>query len=1042
MTSDLARSGKASQNQSKPEKRGTRPSGFGYDAPMRVALLLLLAGVAAGCGDNDPGSLSLFYPVLPPATGEAQLASAGQVKESSQLLSGPATTGMVGDYFLANDKVKFIVSAPTRVLGVIPQGGNVIDAALLGADGKQSNEDHFGEIAMIYALGRTCDHQRIEVLRDGKEGGVAALRAVGVSGNDDFINLRGAGLPVDAVVDPDNEDGIECATTYVLAPGATSLEVYHTLYNAGDTLVRGPLGTIADTGGNTEAWGNRRGFERSGVEALTSPQTTAIDFVVYQAPGVSYGIIPRHNTATVNSTILIAGVSIFLLGVDQLIDILDRDLDFMVLEPRRGLTRAYDLVVGVDASATDTKYRTTLAKPMRDVAGRVAWSVGGPTKGARVGVFEDSNSDGQLDNNPDGLKDPVVTYFDTATDGSFAGKVPDQSNLLLRAEVKDVGRSPAVAASTTAMLTVPSPLQIDYDVVDSATNAPIPARLLVVGQHPALPDQRVYETYDRIAGVVQSLHTVGDGTDPVLELPAGGTYRLFASRGTEWSVDDVKVTAQPTGPVRLALSHVAPATGYFSTEWHVHQVGSPDSPVLSDERLRSAASAGVEMFAVTDHDYVSDLQPLVKKLGLERITRALPGIEVTPFAYGHFNAWPLQPDETSPNRGAIDWAKGSMGGFAMTPREIFEGMRSRGAKLVQINHPRSTGFGQFQAFFDRAALSYDYTRRIIFGDFGRATIANSALRLPEESLWDDKFNALEVWNGFGTADSDGDGVLELASLDRVLRDWFNMLSLGLFVTPTGNSDTHTSVSDPMGMPRTYVRVSNDSSAVLDTTAAADEVIATLSGKNASGAEVPRDIIVTDGPMITVSAGGQPVIGRVVAGNNNSVVLNVEVTAPDWAEFDTIEVFANQTPQSPPSAVTSLTPLRCWTTRAATLDAKDPCKLAPLAPAALAVGKLTNAPGPRLFATTTIVINASDIPTRAGKTGTDAWLVIRVRGDRGIFPIMSNGLLGDAALLNTVVTGTTDQIHAALAHKGAPAQAFTAPIFVDFDGGGYRAPFAP
>ncbi len=46
------------------------------------------------------------------------------------------------------------------------------------------------------------------------------------------------------------------------------------------------------------------------------------------------------------------------------------------------------------------------------------------------------------------------------------------------------------------------------------------------------------------------------------------------------------------------------------------------------------------------------------------------------------------------------------------------------------------------------------------------------------------------------------------------------------------------------------------------------------------------------------------------------------------------------------------------------------------------------------------------------------------------------------LLDTVVNGTPDQIRAALAHKGAPAQAFTAPIFVDFDGGGYRAPFAP
>lgn len=1021
--------------------------------PMRLASLLLVVAAAASCGDNDPGSLGLFYPALPPATGEPQVASAGAVTAADQLVTGPAATGMVGDFFLANDKARFIVSAPTRVIGVIPQGGNVIDAALLDDSGRQTNEDHFGELAMIYALGRTCDHQRVEILRDGKGGGVAALRAIGVSANDDFLNLRGAGLPVDPTVDPTFEDGVQCATTYVLSPGSSNLEIYHTLYNPTSDRVKGPLGTIADTGGNTEAWGNGRGFERAGVEALTSPRTAAIDYVVYQAPGVSYGVIPRHNQTaaqaqpTLNTSVLIAGVSIFLLGVDQLLDILDRDQDFLILEPHRGVLRAYDFTVATDAAAIGNLYRTTKALAQREVSGRVQWSVGGPAKGARVGVFEDRNSDGQLDNNSDGQLDPVVTYFDAAADGSFAGKVPDQGNLLVRAEVKDVGRSPTAPASASAMLTVPSPIHVDYDVVDAATNAPIPARLLVIGQHPASPDLRLFETYDRIAGVVQSLHTVGDGSDPVLELPAGGNYRIFASRGTEWSVADAKVSGQPAAPIKFSLSHVAPATGYFSTEWHVHQVGSPDSPVLSEERLRSAASSGVEMFAITDHDFVTDLQPLVRKLGLEQIIRALPGIEVTPFAYGHFNAWPVQPLDYSPNRGAIDWARGSVGELAMTPREIFETMRNRGARMVQINHPRGSGFSQFQSFFDRANLVYNYTNRTILGDFARATVPNEILRLPDESLWDDKFNGLEVWNGFGTGDTDGDGVVELVSLDRVLRDWFNMLSLGLFVTPAGNSDTHTTVSDPMGMPRTYVRVSNDSSAVLDTGAAAEEVISTLSGKTGTGNAVPRDIIVTDGPMLTVTAGGLPAIGRVIAGsttgNDSSITLTVTVTSPEWADFDTIEVFANQTPQSPVSgtAPTSLSPLRCFTSRTPLL-ATDPCELAPLDAAALVVTKLTNAPGPRLTATATITINVTDIPTRAGKTGNDAWLVVRVRGDRGIFPLMSNGLLGNAGLLDTVVNGTPDQIRAALAHKGAPAQAFTAPIFVDFDGGGYRAPFAP
>jgi hypothetical protein len=1010
---------------------------------MRLVPLLVAAGAVVGCGDDDPGSIALFLPTVPAATGEAPSAFAGEVTSASQLLVGPAATGMVGDFYLSNERVKFIVSAPTRVIGVIPQGGNVVDASLLEGD-RQLTDDHFGELALVYVLGRTCDHERLEVVRDGRGGGVAALRAVGKTANNDFLNLRGAGLPVDSSVDPAIEDRLTCATTYVLAPGSTSLEVYHTLFNPTGDRVKGPLGLNVDTGGEIESWGNTSGFERAGIEALTSSAVSPTDFVVYQGPGVAYGLIPRHNVATGNTSSLIAGVSLFLLGVDQLSDVLDRSQDFLTLNSRGGITQAYDLVVGIDASATDNLFRVTTKKPVRAIAGQVSWSGGGGVKGARVGVFLDRNGDGRLDNNSDGKKDRVLTYLDSDARGAFSGQIPDESNLLVRADVKDVGTSPATAATAQVQLTVPSPYQIDYQIVD-AGNQPIAGRLLVVGEHPAFPDARLFETFDRIAGVVRSLHTLGDGSDPNLELPAGGVYRIFASRGTEWSVADAKITAQPVGPVTFTLQHVAPAPGYFSTEWHVHQVGSPDSTVLSEERLRSAASAGMEMFAVTDHDYVSDLQPLVRQMGLESTLRVLPGIEVTPFAYGHFNAWPLEPLANSPNRGAIDWARGALADpdmpYAMTPREIYAAVRARGARMVQINHPRGSGFSQFQAFFDRANLAYDYSKRTIDGDYQKARVPNEILRLPDESLWSDDFNALEVWNGFSTADTDADGIFEITSFDRVIRDWFNMLSLGFFVTPVGNSDSHTSVADPLGMPRTYVRVSNDASSALQSSAAVDEVLATLSGKTGNGAAVPRDVFLTDGPMLEVVVAGQPALGRTFAAPTGTVALTISVTAAEWADFDTIEIFANQTPMSP-AEVTALVPLQCSTTRIAVLRATDPCELAPLPALPLTVERRTDAPGPRLTASTTIVVNAADIPARSGATGRDSWLVVRVRGDRGIFPLMSNAILADPGLLATVLNDTPTQIRAALAHRGAPAQAMTAPIFIDFDGGGYRAPFAP
>jgi len=165
-------------------------------------------------------------------------------------------------------------------------------------------------------------------------------------------------------------------------------------------------------------------------------------------------------------------------------------------------------------------------------------------------------------------------------------------------------------------------------------------------------------------------------------------------------------------------------------------------------------------------------------------------------------------------------------------------------------------------------------------------------------------------------------------------------------------------------------------------------------------------------------------------------VKIVVTSPDWAEFDTLEVFANSTPDPiGKDDNTTLVPLKCWTNR--TLTAKDACALASLAAEPLAV---TLANG-RYEATLTVTLDASDIDTRQGATGKDAWLVFRARGNRAIFPIMPKDAITTATQA-AILSGDPAQLRAALVGVGVPAEAVTAPVFVDFDGGGYRAPFAP
>ena len=108
-----------------------------------------------------------------------------------------------------------------------------------------------------------------------------------------------------------------------------------------------------------------------------------------------------------------------------------------------------------------------------------------------------------------------------------------------------------------------------------------------------------------------------------------------------------------------------------------------------EKRLAALAAEGIELFAATDHDRLTDYGPLIAAAGLEDRIQGVVGVEATPFAYGHFNVYPLDRDDSDPSGGAVDWGEGAGTGFAMLPEEIWAAYRDRGARIVQVSHPRS-----------------------------------------------------------------------------------------------------------------------------------------------------------------------------------------------------------------------------------------------------------------------------------------------------------------------------------------------------------------
>jgi hypothetical protein len=175
---------------------------------MRWTCLGFLMVTACGGGSSGP-SLSDFLPTVPEPDGTPQKAFAGPITQtnSQELIPGPAATGRVGDFFMRNERVRFVVEAPTRVIGIVPWGGNVVDATFTGPG---APGDELGEIGMVYYLGRTCAHETVEVLRDGAGGGSAVIRAIGKAAINDYINLNALGiLPFPDRLNPDVQDGVD-----------------------------------------------------------------------------------------------------------------------------------------------------------------------------------------------------------------------------------------------------------------------------------------------------------------------------------------------------------------------------------------------------------------------------------------------------------------------------------------------------------------------------------------------------------------------------------------------------------------------------------------------------------------------------------------------------------------------------------------------------------------------------------------------------------------------------------------------------------------
>lgn len=997
------------------------------------ALLSLACNRVVPAGEPPPPpetSLEDFLPPAPTPTGDPQQAFAGVLAQDNlaqERIDGPAAQGLPGDLFLRNDKIRVVLQQPGRAMALLPGGGTIVDAdvvrtasdPLFDVDNNPADgvgNDHWGEASLLLQLGRIIDVTRFEILADGSGGGAAAIRFFGTDDINDFINLPGAiPIPLSEELDPDRELGLQVAVDYVLEPGADTVQVRYTLFNPASEDVSGPLGALGDIGGISEPFIPTGGYGGVGFEQLIAGEIFAAPYAASQGPSVAYGFIPFYvepDTQVANPDInslslVISGGLAVAYDVLSLNDLLSPNfVQRGFRAPAGGATTAgFDFVVsGRDVAGVETRYQE-LRKGITPtlITGRVL-AGGEPVQDARVGVFLSSDDVLNADERP-------ITVLATDADGFYEGALAPGSYLLVadaQGVLRDTPKRLTLgAAAVNTDFALPAPARLSYTVRD-VTNANaienVPARINVIGNDPNPNDARFRDVKASSqvglpAGYVSMRHSRSgsSATDPegAIRLEPG-RYRVVVTRGMEYDrfeqIIDVEAGEQVS--ITADLTHVVDSTGYIKTDFHQHAVNSPDAPVDLDVRAVTYATEGTEFFASTDHDFRTDYEPVLEQLGLDRFVDSIVGEETTTFDYGHFNAYPLPLDPTLPNGGALDWGRGTAF-LNFLPAEIFSLLRNEGARVVQINHPRSASAVSFQEYFNQARIHYDFAAGTITSN-AEATNNETFRVQPGAQLFSDNFDVVELYNGFDVQDLNGDGVREEQRIDLILRDMFNMFSLGKLLTMVGTSDTH-STFEPVGSPGTFIRVNDDSEAAIEGNGVREAVLSALTGQGAAGQAVARDAIVSNAPFLRVTVNNQSAIGGLVQAQNGQVTLRVRIETPDWARVDTLEVFANQKfeefdptdPNSEPGDPFNpgpLTPDLCFTARQNRLD-NDTCDAnGPAGPLTITELIKNPATGAKVLVIEQDITVTLSALSNQGATG-DAWIVIRAFGSGSLFPFL-------------------------------------------------------
>ena len=370
----------------------------------------------------------------------------------------------------------------------------------------------------------------------------------------------------------------------------------------------------------------------------------------------------------------------------------------------------------------------------------------------------------------------------------------------------------------------------------------------------------------------------GIASDPEFVAVPPGRYRVFATRGIEYTVTqvDIEVAAGAVIDLPIALPERAVRSPhYIAADLHVHASPSMDNAFPVTERVRTFVAEHAEVMVAAEHETIFDFAPVVTAMGLEEKLVVITGTEMTsevqtarvPWTAGHANFFPLRYQPNTFRRGAPLNENRRL-------REVLADVRASHPDVVtQLNHARESNALSFE-------LPDDYHQHISTGAYldhlGMGTpfrpdqplhkMPNKRLieRDPITGVRDIDFDAMELVNGSFD--------FSPTRTPALRKDWFSLMRQGVVLTGTANSDSH-GKSQQVGLPRNMVRLDNDTLAAFD--------ISEFTEALRTGASYG-----TTGPLLEVKL-GEAELGGLHRGSQGT--LSGRVFAPAWITVSELHV---------------------------------------------------------------------------------------------------------------------------------------------------------